>query len=98
MTSTWPTGRVIDLAGAAEHEDLCEAALFYLLERLRLSLENPDETARVKLMVVDEAWRYLRDPAVLAYLAGSREDVAEEKRGAHHGDAKRRGRDRHAGR
>ena len=60
---------MIDLAGAAEHEDLCEAALFYLLERLRLSLEHPDETARVKLMVVDEAWRYLRDPAVLAYLA-----------------------------
>ena len=51
---------MIDLAGAAEHEDLCEAALFYLLERLRLSLENPDETARVKLMVVDEAWRYVR--------------------------------------
>ena len=61
--------QVIDLAGAAEHEDLCEAALFYLLERLRLSLENPDETARVKLMVVEEAWRYLQDPAVLSYLA-----------------------------
>ena len=61
--------QVIDLAGAAEHEDLCEAALFYLLERLRLALEKPEETARVKLMVVDEAWRYLRDPAVLSYLA-----------------------------
>ena len=61
--------QVIDMAGAAEHEDLCEAALFYLLERLRLALENPDETARVKLMVVDEAWRYLQDPAVLSYLA-----------------------------
>ena len=61
--------QVIDLAGAAQHEDLCEAALFYLLERLRLALENPDETARVKLMVVDEAWRYLQDPAVLSYLA-----------------------------
>ena len=61
--------QVIDLAGAAEHADLCEAALFYLLERLRLALENPDETARVKLMVVDEAWRYLQDPSVLAYLA-----------------------------
>ena len=60
---------VIDLAGAAEHEDLCEAALFYLLERLRLALEHPDETARLKLMVVDEAWRYVRDPAVLSYLA-----------------------------
>ena len=61
--------QVIDMAGAAEHGDLCEAALFYLLERLRLALENPDETARVKLMVVDEAWRYLQDPSVLAYLA-----------------------------
>ena len=61
--------QAIDMAGAAEHEDLCEAALFYLLERLRLALENPDETARVKLMVVDEAWRYLQDPAVLSYLA-----------------------------
>ena len=61
--------QVIDLAGAAEHEDLCEAALFYLLERMRLALEDPAETARVKLMVVDEAWRYLRDPAILAYLA-----------------------------
>ena len=61
--------QVIDLAGAAEHDDLCEAALFYLLERLRLALEDPRETARVKLMVVDEAWRYLKDPSVLAYLA-----------------------------
>ena len=61
--------QVIDMAGAAEHDDLCEAAMFYLLERMRLALENPAETARVKLMVVDEAWRYLRDPAVLNYLA-----------------------------
>ena len=61
--------QVIDLAGAAEHEDLCEAALFYLLERLRIALDDPTEVGRVKLMVVDEAWRYLQDPAVLAYLA-----------------------------
>ena len=40
--------QVIDMAGAAEHDDLCETALFYLLERLRLALENPDSvrTAR----------------------------------------------------
>ena len=61
--------QVIDLAGAAEHEDLCEAAMFYLLERLRIALEDPAGIARVKLMVVDEAWRYLKDPAVLSYLA-----------------------------
>ena len=61
--------QVIDLAGAAEHADLCEAALSYLLERLRLEIEDPAEITRLKLMVVDEAWRYMRDPVVLAYLA-----------------------------
>ncbi len=61
--------QVIDLAGAAEHADLCEAALAYLLERMRLEIEHPHEAARLKLMVVDEAWRYMQDPAVLAYLA-----------------------------
>ena len=61
--------QVIDLAGAAEHDDLCEAALFFLLERLRLALDNPADAARVKLMVVDEAWRYLNERAVLTYLA-----------------------------
>ena len=61
--------QVIDLAGAAEHADLCEAALSYLLERMRLEIEDPHQAARLKLMVVDEAWRYLADPSVLAYLA-----------------------------
>ena len=60
--------QVIDLAGAVEHEDWCEAALLYLLERLRSEIESPVETTRLKLMVVDEAWRYLRDPVVLERL------------------------------
>ena len=59
---------MIDLAGAVEHEDWCEAALLYLLERLRTEIEAPGELARLKLMVVDEAWRYLRDPTVLTRL------------------------------
>ena len=61
--------QVIDLAGAVEHPDLCDAALSYLLERMRLEIEDPAEARRLKLMVVDEAWRYLQDPAVLGYLA-----------------------------
>ncbi len=61
--------QVIDLAGSAEHPDLCEAALSYLLERMRLEVEDPTRLARLKIMVVDEAWRYLADPSVLAYLA-----------------------------
>jgi type IV secretion system protein VirB4 len=63
------TWQVIDLAGAAEHKDLCEAALFYLLERLRLDIESPNHKGRLKIMVVDEAWRFLTDPAALSYLA-----------------------------
>ena len=85
------------MAGAAEHEDLCEAALFYLLERLRLSLENPDETARVKLMVVDEAWRYLQDPAVLSYLAEAAKTWRKKNAALDYRHAKRRGRDRNRG-
>ena len=101
-STTRPTGedlkltdwQVIDLAGAAEHEDLCEAALFYLLERMRLALEDPAETARVKLMVVDEAWRYLRD-RIRARLSGrGGQDLEEEERRAGPGHAISGGRDR----
>ena len=87
--------QVIDLAGAAEHEDLCEAALFYLLERLRLALENPAETARVKLMVVDEAWRYLPRSGGAGLSGRGSQDLEEEERRPDYGDSKRRGRDRH---
>ena len=57
--------QVIDLAGAQEHPDWCTAALFYLFERLRLAIDDDSQIDRLKLMVVDEAWRYLADPAVL---------------------------------
>ena len=61
--------QVVDLSGAAEHPDLVSAALSYCLERLRLELERPDEIARLKILVVDEAWRFLAEPAIANYLA-----------------------------
>ena len=45
------------------------AALTYCLERLRLELERPEETTRLKILVVDEAWRFLAEPATANYLA-----------------------------
>ena len=57
--------QVIDLEGAKEHKDWCTAALFFLFERLRLVIDDDAEIARTKLMVVDEAWMYLQDEAVL---------------------------------
>ena len=61
--------QVVDLSGASEHPDLCEAALSYCLERLRLELERPDEISRLKIMVVDEAWKFLAEPATANYMA-----------------------------
>ena len=58
---------VTDLAGAVEHPDLSVAALSY--PRMRLEVEDPSEAARLKLMVVDEAWRYPAGPGRLNYLA-----------------------------
>lgn len=59
---------VIDLAGAQAHPDWCTAALFFLFERMRIQLESESELSRLKLMVVDEAWRFLADSAVLENL------------------------------
>ena len=65
----WGEWQVVDLASAAQHEDLVEAALGYYLEKMRHEIDDPGELGRVKLAVVDEAWKFLRDPAVSDYLA-----------------------------
>ena len=65
----WDEWQVIDLASASEHADLTEAALGWFLEKMRHEIDDPAETERVKLAVVDEAWKFLRDPTVSAYLA-----------------------------
>ena len=69
--------QVIDLAGAKDHDDLTEAALFYLLERLRISIDDPAQVDRVKLMVVDEAWKYLQDPRRPQLPGRSGKDLAQ---------------------
>ena len=60
--------QVIDLEGADRYEDWCEAALWFFLERLRLVMDDEGERGRLKVMVVDEAWRYLSDPMVAGQL------------------------------
>ena len=65
----WGEWQVVDLASAAQHEDLVEAALGYYLEKMRHEIDDPADLARVKIAVVDEAWKFLKDPAVSSYLA-----------------------------
>ncbi len=66
---SWGEWQVVDLASAAKHEDLVEAALSYFLERMRHEIDDPEDLSRVKLAVVDEAWKFLADPGVSTYLA-----------------------------
>ena len=56
--------QVVDLAGASEYPDWCEAALWFFLERMRLVMDDESQRGRLKILVVDEAWRYLKDRVV----------------------------------
>ncbi len=60
--------QAIDLAGAAGKPELARALLYYLLHRLGTAIAEPSELERWKLLVVDEAWRFLADPHIGAYL------------------------------
>lgn len=67
-TLTLADWQVLDLAGAADKPALARALLYYLLHRLGAAVAAPDELRRWKLLVVDEAWRFLADSRIGAYL------------------------------
>ena len=60
--------QVVDLAGAAQYDDLATASMQYVLERLSARIEDDAERERLKILVVDEAWKFLRDPEIAGYL------------------------------
>lgn len=64
-----PHWQVIDIRGAERAPDLCAAALGWFLERMRSDIEDPAELERFKVMVVDEAWKFLGDGASGEFLA-----------------------------
>ena len=77
------TWQVVDLAGASEYPDWCEAALWFFLERMRLVMDDESLRGQLKIVVVDEAWRYLKDPAGRPQAGRGRQDVAEDERRPH---------------
>ena len=87
--------QVIDLAGAAEHEDLCEAALFYLLERMRLALRRPLGDGAGEAHGGRRGLALSAGPGGIELSGRGRQDVAQEERRLDRGDPIGRGRDRH---
>ncbi len=68
-TLTLADWQVLDLASTADKPELTRALLYYLLHRLSTMVTAPSELQRWKLLVVDEAWRFLADPEIGSYLA-----------------------------
>ena len=60
--------QAVDLAGTAGKPELARALVFYLLHRFGTAVTAPAELERWKLLVVDEAWKFLADPHIGAYL------------------------------
>ena len=61
--------QVVDLAGCDQFPELADAALNWFLECFRLHIEDPDEISRLKILVVDEAWRFLMEPSTSTWIA-----------------------------
>lgn len=67
-TLTFQRLQAFDFTGLDSFPLVLEPLLFYVLHRASASIEGAP-ISQLKLFVLDEAWRFVRDPSVKAYLA-----------------------------
>jgi type IV secretion system protein VirB4 len=67
-TLTLASFQYIDFEGLDAYPQILEPLLFYLLHRADATLSNPEFAGTLKVFVVDEAWRFLRNPIVRLYV------------------------------
>ena len=67
-TLTFQQMQCFDFEGLEKFPLVLEPLLFYVLHRASASIRDEGATARLKLFVLDEAWRFARDPTVTAYI------------------------------
>jgi type IV secretion system protein TrbE len=67
-TITLSTFQCIDFEGMDRYPQLLEPLLFYILHRATATIYASEATATLKLFVMDEAWRFLLNPAIKAYV------------------------------
>jgi type IV secretion system protein VirB4 len=58
----------VDFEGLDASPQRLEPLLFYLLHRATAAITDPTLTETLKVFVLDEAWRFLRDPTIRAYV------------------------------
>ena len=67
-TVTLAAFQTIDFEGLETVPLVLEPLLFYFLHRASATLLDPAQADRLKVFVIDEAWRFLRDPTIRAYV------------------------------
>ena len=67
-TVTFARMQYIDFEGLDAAPQVIEPVLFYLLHRADAAIADPAEAKTLKVFVMDEAWRFLRDPTIRAYV------------------------------
>jgi type IV secretion/conjugal transfer VirB4 family ATPase len=58
----------VDFEGLDAYPQLLEPLLFYLLHRADAAMADPSLAGTLKVFVLDEAWRFLRDPTIRQYV------------------------------
>ena len=60
--------QVFDFESMRTYPALLEPLLFYVLHRVTARVTDPTEARRLKLCVMDEAWRFIQHPTLRAYV------------------------------
>jgi type IV secretion system protein VirB4 len=67
-TVTLAPFQYVDFEGLDGVPLVLEPLLFYLLHRATATIADPSQVGTLKVFVLDEAWRFLRDPTIRAYV------------------------------
>jgi type IV secretion system protein VirB4 len=60
--------QVFDFEAMRAYPVLLEPVLFYVLHRVVACIQDPAEAATLKVCVMDEAWRFIQNPTLRAYV------------------------------
>ncbi|MEQ1574919.1 MAG: FtsK/SpoIIIE domain-containing protein [Vicinamibacterales bacterium] len=60
--------QVFDFEAMRAYPVLLEPLLFYVLHRVVARIQDPGEAQRLKVCVMDEAWRFIQHPTLRAYV------------------------------
>jgi type IV secretion/conjugal transfer VirB4 family ATPase len=65
---TFARFQTFDFEGMDKVPQVLEPLLFYILHRAQAAIYDADLAATFKLFLIDEAWRFLRNPAIRLYV------------------------------